>query len=79
MLPNVPCLVRLDELLRVTALVSVQRDSSLLVHRRLPGLARNGLGRFALGINVCPRHYGAGNQAVAILVDVNYPDRRVVS
>ena len=54
----------LDELLVVTALVRTQRDGGLLVKHCLLRIKNHGLGRFALGVAVCPRHHSARNRTL---------------
>ena len=64
---NVHRQARLDELLRVIALVRAQRDSGLFVKHGLLGIKNYGLGRLALGVAVCPRDDSTGNQAVTVV------------
>ena len=67
--------MRLNELLRVITLVRAQRDGGFPVRQGLPGIVDHGLGRFALGVAVGPRHHSAGNQPAAVVAQ-RWPMKR---
>ncbi len=58
---------RLDELLRVVALVCTHCDFRVRLDRCLPGVVKHDLGSLALGVSISGAHQGADYQAVTII------------
>ena len=58
---------RVNEFLRVIALVGSQRDFCLWIIGRLPGVVDHGLGRIALSVAVGDGDHGVGNQSMAVV------------